>query len=119
MEELDLLTDIEWDVTKSPGTAKLLRSRREIPLTKADRRKEVLPINPFDIIYPIFTDRNIRIPYDPEGIPVTLDDLLTTIYNFYLQTAKEKKASPQKLVPKSSFIGLRKLGPNTYELLLM
>lgn len=47
--------------------------------------QQVLPGRNFSIIYPIDYElkRTMTVAYDPEGQPVTLLDLLTSIYQFY------------------------------------
>lgn len=80
------LPNLSWGIDFSPRRAKInvapgfIRNPQD-----ADWQQEILPGRNFSIIYPFarYEEINPTIPYEAEGQPVTLLDLLSTIYDFY------------------------------------
>lgn len=85
MANLDFLEDIHWDVTNEPESARITWNFTR--LSDTDLQRFVLPGRPFTIEFPAsrYGSNKIIEEFDPEGIPVTVEDLLNTIYNVYQQ----------------------------------
>ncbi len=77
---------INWSIDVVPQRLKIYAGPQHMrnPQNK-DWQEEILPGRNFSIIYPFarYGEINPTIPYEAEGQPVTLLDLLTTIYEFY------------------------------------
>lgn len=136
-QNLGILENINWGIDRSPRLAKIQTAPGFIrnPQDK-DWRQVVLPSTSFTIIYPFARYDEIEqvIPYDTEGQPVTLLDLLTTIYEFYqeiippnelatlIQEDPEIYSDVVKRIDAmyslTFFEGLRSVGNNTYRLSL-
>ena len=80
-----ILEDIYWDITLPPRQEARIIDIVILPIEEDTWRRVILPGNNFTIIYPLGIDYDISpiVPYEAEGTPVTLEDLLTTIYEYY------------------------------------
>lgn len=87
MEPKRILRDISWNVSKPPSTAqRFIRRRLEYsPLTERELRQIVIPAHPFTLILPAsrFGYNIATLTFDPEGIPVSMEEILNVIYGFY------------------------------------
>ena len=132
MADLAIIDRIDWDVTKMPTKAEITevsrfqetpRDRNYRSLTSEEWQRIVLPEADFVISYPDGSDPNfdyLPTSYETDGLPVTLLDLLTTIYNFY------QEKIPGTEILRWSFLGdekyiaeIRIIRPNTYRLNLI
>ena len=82
-----LLVNISWEITQPPENAKLLLgpTMHKRPISEQDWQQVMLPGLDFSIFYPFarYGEFDTEIPYEAGGQPITLLDLLTTIYEFY------------------------------------
>ena len=126
MANLALLRNIKWSVSEKP-TPDLVKDWTQV----------VLPGEDFKIIYPVgvpdpeeddlFQLVDLEIPYQAEGQPVTIVDLLTTIYEFYQEPLShdDPLRNPPDFVKRSDPIGdqtafnyFNQVGVNKYKLSL-
>lgn len=137
-----LLDNLEWMVTSNPSKAALLLESEgrfyEDELTEEDRAEIILPGQLFSLVYPIRYTGNVTrtIDYDPEGIPVSVQEILNIIYEFYNAPLTDEdiiglyrnKRSREDLcgadnlghilADKIYFSGLQEIDPNVYRVLL-
>lgn len=80
-----ILPDLYWEVTTLPEEARW--GPDMAPLTNRQLQQVVFPGQPFTMVFPAsrYGSNMITERFNPEGIPVTVADLLNTIYEFYQQ----------------------------------
>lgn len=125
MANLALLDNIDWSIRTRPT-----------PNLVDDWTQVILPGRDFTIIYKIpipdpetgddaYQLVDMQVPYAAEGQPVTIADLLTSIYEFYQEPLDKKDPfyePPQftkrgdSMGDEHQFVGLEEVAPNTYNL---
>ena len=81
-----LLTNIVWSINQPVEKATMTVSPTRVrPLSQRELQQVILPGSNFSIVYPFarYGEIDPTIPYDTDGQPVTLLDLLSTISDFY------------------------------------
>ena len=84
-----LLTNLGWAINQPVERAKVAVGLTDSRSIRPEEWQQViLPGRNFSIMYPFGyqANYNINIPYDTEGQPITLLDLLSTIYDFYQES---------------------------------
>ena len=128
MANLNLLDGIMWQVTDPYEEADLHHGYDVIYWDSV-----VLPRHNFVLKYPIFIrdpdegyiNESQEIPYNTDGQPVTVRDLLATIYNFYQEPVNhtdtrfdpEHVTKGDTLLGFARFEGLTQTGLNSYEVI--
>ena len=127
MANLNLIENLGWNVRQEP-TEELTKNWEE----------QVLPGHNFSIIYKVgipdpetgddaYQLVAMEVPYETEGQPLAVADLLTTIYNFYQEPLdrNDPLRKPPRYTKRSDPIGdeviferLEEVAPNRYELTL-
>ena len=87
MADLDLINKISWNLIDPPQEDAEIKddNGNYRPLLPQEWQQVVLPGQNFIIEYPFarYNELDPEIPYETDRIPVTLLELLTTIYLFY------------------------------------
>ena len=105
--EVPLLDNILWSINQPYMEAKIITEQGDVrPITNQEWQQVILPGRNFTIVYPFagYHELDQTIPYDAEGQPVTLLDLLATIYEFY-----------QEPIPQGELTQLIKEEPAIYK----
>lgn len=137
MATQEIITDIYWNMEFPPRQkAQIVRDEDARPVG-LDRWKAVVMIGDnFNIIYPMtpYDEETMTVPYEAEGQPVTLLDLLTTIYDFYQEPLLQQDPNlllrhhqPRQnkhltkridgLLGRTYFLGLDQVDVSTYQLI--
>lgn len=130
----EIVTNVSWNMEFPPQED--ARDERDRPLTQGRWLLRVLSADNFNIVYPItpYDEEKITVPYDPQGQPVTLLDLLTTIYEFYQEPLSQDdlnlllihhepnedeplKTRLDALLGRTIFLSLDRDSPHTYRLI--
>lgn len=123
---------VSWKIYKHPTRANEFTREKEtpfVPLSDKLKNTIVLPGRNFTIVYPAArnTDREIREYYDAGGEPLTVNDLLYTLYTFYQQPVtkdeikkweypKDAKTLADGMEGLHFFEGLVEISPDVYGL---
>lgn len=125
MTNLQVLDKICWQVTGDPTNEAYL-CNAEIDIPPLMWKTMVLPGHRFTLVYPIkigFEDiGEVDVPYDPEKMPVLVEDILETIYQFYKERLgpQDYRSSPHDEIRSDTlgeliqFTGLERAGQNRY-----
>ncbi len=134
--------DISWNMEFPPRENAEFYDEEDIenegrPLTLREWQRVVLPGRNFTIVYNLtpYREERARILYETDGQPVTLLDLLTSIYEFYQEPLSQQEVARYKqegyipedydepinkridaLIGKTFFVSLDKEGNNVYEI---
>lgn len=136
--DLNFVNGITFNLKDLPrDTAEVIvRDGDNSPVAEEMWKRVVLPGKNFSLVYtyPRYDEINPTIPYETDGIPVTLEDLFTTIYNFYQEPIPpedreiirgnyDQDAEPlikriDVMNNRDTFFGMTEVSPNTYSLKL-